>query len=181
MFAPRTTGLTSHCTPVHQADLHAETWFIDAATKSIACNKRLRLSWGFVREDCRKHGHCLDIDFRRYWLIRLRQLRQQLEVIDVERRRGGKENLGLFVAGVAEGVWCTDWDDHVVTSFCIHNLLVLTLGRCVRYVESYSTLSYVECLIMHLTNSKLLISQSSKLGWTDGIDFDTARPPHHHD
>jgi hypothetical protein len=47
---------------------------------------------------------------------------QQLEVVDIERRSKGVDELGLLVRWIGKGVRCSYWHDNVVTSVRVNCL-----------------------------------------------------------
>lgn len=131
---------------------HRTLMYTPSPSRLRSVRVSLRLAWFLVGQDGREHCHCLNVDFRRHWLIRLSQLRQQLEVVDVEGWRRCEEDFGLFIARIAKSVWCPDRNNHIVANLCIYDLLVFTLGGGIGYVEADSPLSDVKCFIVHLTD-----------------------------
>ena len=83
-----------------------------------------------------KHRHCLERDLCRQWLVRFAKFRQELEVVDVERRSRRKEDPGFLIGRIAEGVRCSNWYDHIVTGLGIHDALIVTWPVRVRDVKA---------------------------------------------
>lgn len=110
----------------------------------------MRLPRLLISQDGCEHGHSLHIHLRRNWLIRLRQLAQQFEVINVEARRCGKQDFCLVVVGVAECMWCSNRHDHVIARFGVDDFLVAAFFGRIGDVETDTSLCDVEGLVVHL-------------------------------
>lgn len=70
------------------------------------------------------HSHSAAIRLGVHWLPSLAESGQQLEVVDVERRGVGVEELGWFVVGVREGMWRPRWDGNIVSQFCVDSVTI---------------------------------------------------------
>lgn len=80
------------------------------------------------------YSHSATIRLGIHWLARFAQRSQQLEVIDVESRSVGVEELCGLVVGIREGVGRARWDGDVVSEFRVD-------GLAVEAVEAQCTLS----------------------------------------
>jgi hypothetical protein len=101
----------------------------------------------------RKSRHNLQILLLAHLLIAPAHLRQDLEVINIERRRERVEELRFLVRGVGECVRCANGDCDVVANVSI---VVGVIGR----METDNALCDEESLIMHLM---------PVCGWTSGL------------
>ena len=102
-----------------------------------------------IHLDSSKHRHRLKRHLSRQRLIRLGQLRQQLEVVDIERRRGSEENPGLLIGRIAERMRRSNRHYHVVARFSVDDLFVVAWSVRIRDVEADHSLGDVEGLVVH--------------------------------
>ena len=124
------------------------------------------LSGLLVNQCCSVQSHGSHVNLSWHWLAFLSQSRQQFEVVDVERWRGREENPTFLVERVAERMWRTNWHDHVVASFGIHNLLILAGVAGVRNVEPDGALGYEKGLVVHFVPVRW---RARGLGWKDKL------------
>lgn len=96
-----------------------------------------------------EHAHRRHRHLRWQRLIRLAQLAQQLEIVDVERGRGGEEDPRFLIAGIAESMRCTNWHNHIVARLGVDDLLIFTSSVWVWNMEADYTLRDVESLVVH--------------------------------
>jgi hypothetical protein len=84
--------------------------------RSLPPHLLLSLLQHLLRRHRSKPGHNLQILLLAHLLIALADLRQYLEVVDVEGGCESVEELCLFVRRVGEGVWCADGYSNVVAN-----------------------------------------------------------------
>jgi hypothetical protein len=94
-----------------------------------------------VEKPGQTHSHSAAIRLRVHWLPSLAESGQQLEVVDVERRGIGVEELGRFIVRVREGMRRPRWDGNVVSQFCVD-------GVAIQAVKAKSALRYEEGLVV---------------------------------
>lgn len=85
----------------------------------------------------RTHSHSAAIRLRIHGLAGLAERRQQLEVVDIECRGVGVEELGRFVVRIREGMWRPRWHGDVVSQFGVDCFAIQTVkAECpLRYEE----------------------------------------------
>ena len=111
--------------------------------------------------------HSLHVRLGRHRLACVAHLAQQLEVVDVIRRRRGKEQLRLLIRRVGESVRRPDWNRHVIADLRVDDFFVFARVFWVRDVEPDGALRDVEGLVVHFVPVRW---RAGRFGWECQLD-----------